>query len=108
MNSNNWKLRLKYGRENTPFHHYTVLIDGSTTADTTIDCPIGNAWLGIKIWALDYDMAADIACYIAKDIGFNIKDSSHGVQIFETQPEQPPRDKPYGYDIKFTPYMDEQ
>ena len=50
MNSNNWKLRLKYGREKTPFHHYTVLIDGSTTADTTIDCPIGNAWLGIKIF----------------------------------------------------------
>ena len=38
---------------------------------------------------------------IGRQIGFTV---TGDIEIFETEAEQPPRDKPYGYDIKFTPF----
>lgn len=108
MNLKDWRLRLRLGKDKTRFLHYTVLLDGSVTQETSFDCPIGNAWMGIKVWALNDNMAADIACSIADEIGFKVKNSKHSVQIYDTQPQQPPHDKPYGYDINFTPYSDEE
>ena len=29
------------------------------------------------------------------------------ILVYDTAPEEPPRDNPYGYDIKFTPYTEE-
>ena len=108
MNLADWKLRLRIWKIKTPFQHYTIMLDGKVTEEMNLDCPIGNAWMSVKVWALDDDMAGDMACYIADDIGFKVKDSEHSVLIYDTEPKQPPRDKPYGYDINFHPYSDDE
>jgi len=67
-------------------------------------CRPGLAYVGIKTWAKDTQEAADIFFSIGEQIGFEPLDK---VEIFSTDPVEPPKDEPYGYDINFTPY-DEQ
>ena len=38
---------------------------------------------------------------ISNHLGFKIADK---VEIYVTEPDAPPQDKPYGYDLRFTPY----
>jgi hypothetical protein len=47
------------------------------------------------------DESADMLVTIDREIGFT---ASAKIQVFETDPKQPPRDTPFGYDIKFTPF----
>ena len=97
-----WKLKLRYGKETTPFSHYTVLAEG-VAGDLVegFECPKGNAIMGMKAWASSMDESALMIQDIGQQIGFEVTGE---IQIYETEPEQPPRDNPHGYDIQFTPF----
>lgn len=102
----NWKLKLRYGKLKTPFLHFTVMLDGIVTdkIDKKFSCPQGLAWMGIKVWAKDVDEAGDVAHAIALDLGFQ----PNRVMVYSTEPKQPPRGIPSGYDAQFTPYSEEK
>ncbi len=57
--------------------------------------------MAIKNWATDAGESADMLRVIGAQIGF---EATGEIQVYETEPKQPPKDKPYGYDINFTPY----
>jgi hypothetical protein len=97
----NWKLKLRYGKISTEFQHYTTISEGlvgSLVDDFT--CPAGPAFMGMKVWASSADEAEDMARSIGGEIGFTV---TGPIQIYTTEPEQPPREEPFGYDINFTP-----
>jgi len=101
-NTKNWKLKLRYGKETTPYKHFTVLgvgIVGELVEG--FECPKGSAIMAIKTWATDAVESADMLRVIGGQIGF---DATGEVQVYESEPEQPPRENPFGYDINFTPF----
>ena len=67
-------------------------------------CRQGPAFMGMKMWATSADEATDMMHVIGQDIGFTV---SGRVQIYETEPAEPPGDAPHGYDIQFTPFAPE-
>ncbi len=97
-----WKLKLRYGKLCTPFHHYTVLADGIVGELVEgFNCRPGKAWMGMKTWATSTGESVDMIKVIGEQIGFTVTGS---VEVYETEPTQPTQDNPHGYDIKFTPY----
>ncbi|QSX32359.1 hypothetical protein JYB87_11330 [Shewanella avicenniae] len=88
--------------ETTEFSHFTVLGDGIVgELQDGFECPRGPAIMTMKTWALNADQSADMLDVIGRQIGFEIIGD---IQIFETEPECAPSDKPFGYGINFTPY----
>ena len=97
-----WKLKLRYGGLKTPYRHYTVIAEGVVSEETKdFSCPPGGAFMGMKAWASSADESAEMIQFIGERIGFQV---TGAIQIYETEPTQPPRDNPYGYDINFTPF----
>ena len=103
LNDNNdGKLKLHYKKEATPYNHYTVLAEGICgEMKEGFSCPKGNAIMGIKVWATDIDEPPYIVRSIGEQIGFKVNGE---IQIYSTEPEEPPKENPYGYDIQFTPF----
>ena len=101
-----WKLKLRYGKLNTPFHHYTSIAEGMVgeLADGFV-CRAGSAFMGMKTWASSDEESADMIRVIGRQIGFIV---TGRIQVYETEPQQPPKDNPYGYDISFTPFDDSE
>lgn len=98
-----WKIRLRYNKLTTPFNHYTLIADVTVgEIDDNYNCPPGNAFVALKVWAESDDQAVDILEQEGIDIGFTIKNK---VQIYYTDPEQPPGESPIVYSINFTPYV---
>lgn len=97
-----WKIRLRYKKLTTPFKHYTLLAD-VTVGEVAegYNCPPGNAYVSIKVWAESEDQAADVFEQVGADIGFSVKDK---IEIYDTEPEKPPGERPKVYNINFTPY----
>lgn len=101
-NETDWKLKLRYGKLKTEFSHFTVIADGVTLdIQAGFVCPDGKAFMGMSVWASDTEEAGHMIEVIGRQIGFSV---SGRIQIFKTEPEKPPKEKPYGYGIKFTPY----
>jgi len=101
-----WRLKLRYGKLKTPYHHFTSLADGVVgNLDEGFSCRPGKAWMGMKTWANSTDESADMIKTIGEQIGFKV---TGRIEIFETGPEEPPRENPYAYDIQFTPYNEDQ
>jgi hypothetical protein len=97
-----WKLKLRYGRLTTPYKHYTLLAQGLVgELAGGFECRPGPAVVGMKIWAVDDDQAAEVFQSIGKQIGYRITDN---IEVYETAPVEPPGENPYGYDIQFTPF----
>lgn len=97
-----WKLKLRYGRLNTPFQHYTAMAEGTVgNLAERFSCPPGPAFMTMKTWASSAEESADMIRVIGGQIGFTV---TGDIQIYETKPLQPPRDNPHGYDINFTPF----
>jgi hypothetical protein len=97
-----WKLKLQYEKIVTPYKHYTIIAEGNT--DNLIEdftCPKGNAFMGMKIWAESLDESSDVFQNISRQIGFKI---TGNLQIYETEPQEPPRENPYGYGINFNSF----
>ena len=101
-NPKDWKLLLRYGKLKTEFQHFTILADG-IVGDLIegFECEKGRAWMSMKTWALDTAQSTDMAEVIGREIGFTVDGE---IQVFTTEPETPPGEKPHGYDIRFTPY----
>ena len=101
-NPENWKLKLRYGKLKTPYKHYTIIADGDagTVADG-FECPPGRAFMSMKAWATDDNEAADMIQAIGQQIGFTVDGD---IQLYDTDPEEPPSDNPRGYHISFNPY----
>ena len=97
-----WKLRLRYGRLETPYSHFTLLGAGDLRASLEwSDCRPGPVVLGMKIWASSRDEAFAVFSSVSDQIGFEVTDK---IDLYETEPSQPPRGNPYGYDLNFTPF----
>jgi hypothetical protein len=97
-----WKLKLRYGKMKTPFHHYTVIAEGLVEKlEHGFECRQGPAFMGMKTWATSSEESADMITAIGKDIGFKV---TGRIQIYETEPSEPPCEKPYGYNINFTSF----
>ena len=100
-----WKLKLRYGKLKTDFHHFTVSADGEISELVDgFECRLGRAWMSMKTWVTNGDESADMIQVIGRQIGFIVDGKIH---VYDTEPDQPPRDKPYGYDIAFTPYEED-
>jgi hypothetical protein len=100
----NWKLDLRYGRIKTGFVHFTAIADGTAgELRHGFACRPGSAVMSMKLWAAD----ANEAFAMVRDIGGSIGFDAHGkIELFDTPPEQPPRENPHGYDINFVEYDD--
>lgn len=97
-----WKLKLRYGKLITPYNHYTIIADGKVNElSKGFECPKGNAFMGMKIWAESFEKAANQFQSIGKQIGFN---TTGKLQIYKSEPKEPPGESPRGYHITFTPY----
>ena len=100
-----WKLKLRYGKLQTPFQHFTLIADG-VVGDLIegFSCHPGPAFMAMKVWASSHDEAFDMIRVIGEKIGFA---ATGRIQLYDTPPDVPPRDDPHGYAITFTPYGDE-
>lgn len=100
--SRDWKLKLRYGKLTTPFRHFTVLADGVVGNLTDgFRCRLGRAWMAMKAWSADSDESMDMIRAIGEEIGFTVDGR---IEVYDTDPDQPPGEEPRGYDIMFTPY----
>lgn len=99
-----WKVKLRYGRISTPFQHYAIIADGTAgqLADG-FECRPGPAMMAMKGWATDIDEAGDMIRYVSEKVGFSI---TGRIQIYQAELDEPPRDKPFAYNISFVPYSD--
>ena len=97
-----WKLKLRYGRLRTPFKHYTAIAEGVVgELAEGFACRPGTAFMAMKTWASSADESADMVRVIGEQIGFRV--TGH-TRVYDTEPTQPPRPNPFGYDINFTPF----
>jgi hypothetical protein len=101
-----WKLKLRYGKLETPFHPYAVLVDGivgvlpEDFGDRNL-YPPGPAVMSLKIWAESPDQAVDVAMAIAHELDFKPVDQP---QVYTVDPDLPPSEDPSAYRIRFTPH----
>ncbi len=93
----NWKLKLRYGKLTTIYKHFTAITEG--VIEEEAEYSPGSAFMRIKIWATTYDDAADLVESIAKQVDFTI---TGAIEIFDTEPQEPPKPNAYGYDLGFT------
>jgi hypothetical protein len=93
---------LRYGRLETPYEHFTVLADVRVIeGDADLGSQVGLAWLSMKVWALSADAAADLIGAIAPQMGAEVHGS---VDVYSSEPVEPPRDEPFAYDPNFVAY----
>jgi len=97
----NWKLKLRYGKLTTIYKHFTAITKGVVKEESAYSP--GNAFMAIKIWATTYDDAADLVESIAEQVEFIITGK---IEIFDTEPQQPPKRDAYGYDLGFTYFQE--
>lgn len=98
----NWKLKLRYGQAKTQFSHFTILADGEVIASNTdFNTQLGPAFFAMSVWAVDSDQAIDMARTIGEHLGFACTGE---VYVYDTEPAEPPGDKPRGYNLNFTSY----
>jgi len=55
----------------------------------------------MKTWAADSDESADMIKVIGAQIGFFVDGE---IQIYDSEPSEPPAENPFGYDISFSPH----
>ncbi len=97
-----WKLKLRYGKLTTPYSHYTAIAEGIVGELLEgFNCRPGPAFMGMKTWASSTDESANMISVIGKNIGFTV---TGNIQVYDTEPLEPPRERPFGYDIGFTPF----
>lgn len=97
-----WKLKLRYGKLTTPYQHYTIIVP--VVIEKYIEdfsAQPGIAYAGIKMWATDTEEAANITHWLGEEKGYMVDGN---IEIYKTDPEQPPGDSSHAYDVKFTYY----
>jgi hypothetical protein len=97
----NWKLKLRYGKLTTIHKHFTAITKGIVNKES--DYSPGNAFMAVKIWAETYDDAAHLVESVANQVEFTITGE---IEIFDTEPQEPPKQNAYGYDLGFTYFQE--
>jgi hypothetical protein len=97
----NWKLKLRYGKLLTSYKHFTTITKG--TVEVASEFSPGSAFMAIKVWAITYDDAADLVESVARQVCFTITGK---IEIFDTEPQEPPKEDAYGYDLGFTYFQE--
>ncbi len=89
----------------TGYTHFTLLADGHVIEpNEEYGTETGPCIMGMKVWARDAEQAVDMIVDIGKELGFH---ADGELQVYVTEPEEPEEDHPYGYDVQFTAYSDE-
>lgn len=102
QNDKDWKLKFRYGKLSTPYRHYTAIAEGVAGELTDgFSCPPGDAFMSMKTWVSSTDECSAMAAAIGRQIGFTV---TRAIQIYDTEPDLPPRDRPFAYDIGFQPF----
>ena len=84
------------------FSHFTLVADGVVvTANADFETVPGPAICTMKVWANNADLAAEMMVAIAPQLGFQ---PSGRVELYETEPDLPPEDQPFAYDVNFVAY----
>lgn len=100
--SDDWKSLYQAGKLNTPYKHFSVIAEGVAGRDTgQYGGKPGPAFLGMRVWASSAEEARDMTRLFAERVGFALKGK---IEVYDTEPIEPPRDAPHAYSIKFTPY----
>lgn len=103
-NDKDWKLKLRYGKIRTPYQHFTAIAEGVVVkSDNSLQYPAGPAIITLRTWARDSGQSIELIQSLGNELGYDI---TGNIQIYETDPERPPKDKPYGYGLNFTPFED--
>ena len=90
----------------TDFTHFTILVDGEVVEpNADFGTETGPCIMAMKVWARDADQAADMIVAIAQQLGFR---PDGELQVFVTEPEAPAEDQPFGYDVQFTSYSEDE
>lgn len=99
----NWKLKLRYGKLQTPFQHFTMMADGEIVeTNEDFDIEAGTpAWFSMNLWALDGEQAVDMIITIGRHIGF---EATGEIFTYSTDAREPPGEQPRAYGLNFTPY----
>lgn len=96
---NDWKLKLRYGKLKTPYKHFTVFAEGCMEEESSVfECPLVPAWMAIKIWATDSHESNDMIQAIGRQVEFTV---TGRIEIYITEPIEPPDYEPFGYYISF-------
>lgn len=99
-----WKLKLKYGKLKTPFNHYTIIAPVLINEySEEYAAQSGKAYVGLKIWAENDNVAISMFENLAHDAHFKI---TGNMELYETDPIEPPTEKQYSYGITFSYYND--
>ena len=95
--------KLRYNKIKTPFSHFTLIAEGRVREELKhgFSCPIGPAFMGMQAWAISREEAFDMIRWIGEDIGFSVTGK---IQLYDSDPLEPPGPNPHGYGINFTPY----
>ena len=97
-----WKRQYQRGALVTPYKHYSVIADGVAGQRTEeFGARPGPAFLGMKVWASSTAEAAHMARLFANRSGFALQGK---IEVYVTEPTEPPREKPHADGVKFTPY----
>lgn len=100
--SDDWKSLYQAGQLNTPYRHFSVIAEGVAGPNTRqYGGKPGPAFLGMRIWASSVEEARQMTRRFAERVGFVFKGK---VEVYDTEPVEPPRADPHAYSIKFTPY----
>ena len=99
-----WKLQLRYGKLSTRFAHFSLLAEGVlVTEQKEHGCPAGPAFLGLKLWTGTADEATAMGLAIGRQLGFEV---TGRVYLYETEPEAPPGEQPFGYNLNLSPFRE--
>ena len=97
--------QLRYGKIKTQFQHNTVIGEGRVgDLAEGFECRKGPAFMAMKTWSNSSDEALDMIKDIGRQIGFAV---SGTIEVFDTPPVKAPGEQPFGYDINFTPFDEE-
>ena len=100
--SEDWKALYEAGKLNTPYKHFSAIADGvAGPLAVQYGGKPGSSWLGMRLWAASADEATQMFRVFAEQAGFAVKGK---IEVYDTQPAEPPRDAPHFYGVKFTPY----
>jgi hypothetical protein len=96
-----WKQKLRQGKLKTPFRHYTALAEGMVgILMLGFSCRRGPALMAVNTWAESVIDSEDLLQAMGREIGFTVTGK---IRVFETEPSEPPKPDPYGYEVRFTP-----
>ncbi|WP_298299528.1 hypothetical protein [uncultured Litoreibacter sp.] len=103
---NDWRSDLKIGVLKTPYRHFTLIAEGEIVDPSKWEEALqtGSAVMSMKVWATTEEEAFDMIEVIGEQVGFDV---TGRVELYNTEPEEPPRQNPHGYDIGFESYVED-